>query len=227
MAQTIQSSTDSISGQTDDPASGPVDNSELKPWHELIEIPRWAVYCQAALLGLIATTFFIFGMMVGSLTSNSDPEINARFDCRVIGSVAYRVDGDLRADEGAVVMLLPKDKRPDVRVTGASVNPESFQALDNEAIDRIYQLGGAIVRADENGQFDVTIDAKYGNGVEYYLLIVSKNQRGGDTEQMTKEQFASVGTFFSPVEDVIEDRSFFWMKIVAESERFDLPEIEF
>ena len=44
---------------------------------------------------------------------------------------------------------------------------------------------------------------------------------------MTKEQFASIGMFFSPVEDVVEDRSFHWMKIFAESERIDLPEIEF
>ena len=93
-------------------------DSKPASWSELIEVPRWAVYSQAALLGLIATTFFIFGMMVGNLTSNSSAEINQTFDCRVVGSVAYRVDGDLRADEGAVVMLLPQDRKPDVRTCG-------------------------------------------------------------------------------------------------------------
>lgn len=226
MAQTIQSKTDSDESQTGPSTPAPAADSKLESWKELIEIPRWAVYCQAALLGLIATTFFIFGLMVGSLTSDSVTDLNAIFDCRVLGSVAYRVDGDLRADEGAVVMLLPKDKKPDVRAPGESVNPGTFKALDNDAIDRIHQLGGAVVRADENGQFDVIVDAK-GKGLGYYLVIVSKNQRGVDTEQMTKEEFATIGTYFSPVEDVVEDRSFHWMKIFAESERIDLPEIEF
>ena len=224
MAQTIPSKQDPA---TSSPATDAPETSRIASWKELIEVPRWAVYCQAALLGLIATTFFIFGMMVGSLTSNSGTEINATFDCRVTGSVAYRVDGDLRADEGAVILLLPQNRKPDKRAPGGSVNPGSFKALDNEAIDRIHALGGAVVRADENGQFDVIIDANYGNGLPYYLVIVSQNQRGVDTERMTKEQSASISAFFMPVEDVVEDRSFHWMKVVAESETLMLPEIEF
>lgn len=145
----------------------------------------------------------------------------------VVGSVAFRDEGDLRADDGAVIMLLPKDQKPDVRAGGAIVNPDTFQALDNIAIDRVHELGGAIVRADENGQFDVVIDGNEGPGIEYYLLIVSKHQRGVDSRQMTKEEFASIGTYFSPVEDLVEDRSFFWMKLVAGTQRIDLPEIEF
>ncbi len=218
MAQTIQSNSE--------PRDSESSSSRIQSWKELIEVPRWAVYCQAALLGLIATTFFVFGMMVGSLTSSSPTPINT-FDCRVTGSVAYRVDGDLRADEGAEIMLLPKDKKPESRAPGSSVNPATFKPLDNEAIDRIHQLGGAVVRADENGQFDVIVDANYGNGLVYYLVIVSKNQRGVDTERMTKEQSASISTYFIPVEDVVEDRSFHWMKVYAESETLVLPEIEF
>ena len=224
MPQTVPSKSDPAIAPAVD---GSQSSSRLPSWKELIEIPRWAVYCQAALLGLIATTFFVFGMMVGSLTSPSNAEINATFDCRVTGSVAFRVDGDLRADEGAVIMLLPGSKKPDERAAGGSVNPGSFKALDNEAIDRIHALGGAVVRADENGQFDVIVDANYGNGLPYYLVIVSKNQRGVDTEKMTKEQSASISAFFMPVEDVVEDRSFHWMKVFAESESLMLPEIEF
>lgn len=227
MAPTFQEKTESVASHSDAPVSVPAANAKLESWQELIEVPRWAVYFQAALLGLIATTFFIFGLMVGNLTSSSDAETNAKFECRVFGSVAYRVDGDLRADDGAVIMLLPHDKKPEVRSPGELVNPDSFKALENDAIARIQSLGGAVVRADENGQFDVVIDAKQGNGLEYYLLIVSKNQRGVDIKEMTKEEFASIGTYFSPVEDLVEDRSFFWMKIVAESNRLDLPEIEF
>lgn len=201
--------------------------SEETSWRQTIPIARWIVYCQAALLGLIALSFFMFGMLVGSFTSGSGGRVNARFDCRVLGSVAYRDQGDLLADEGAVVFLLPCDRKPDGRAQGSLVSPESFKVLDNPAIDTIHQLGGAVVRADENGQFDVLIDAAYGDGVDYYLLIISKNVRGVETEAMTKEQIAGISTFFIPVEDVVEDRSYRWMKITADGERIDLPEYEF
>lgn len=227
MSQTVDQtgrsgSTESSPSSTSDATPNSLDEST-----KLISIPRWVVYFQAALLGIIATTFFIFGMMVGNLTSSSSREVNPNFDCRVVGSVAFRENGDLQADEGAVVFLLPKNEKPDERFPGESVNPGSFKALDNSAIDRIHELGGAVVRADQNGQFDVMIDANIAGGIEYYLIIVSNNVRGEDTEPMTKEQVAAVGTYFIPVEDVVDDRSFYWLKLSAETERIDLPEIEF
>ncbi|MDG1874666.1 MAG: hypothetical protein P8J27_12195 [Mariniblastus sp.] len=201
-------------------------SSPFKSWRESIRVPRWVVYCQAALLGLIATTFFIFGMMVGSLTSG-DAANDTIFDSRVAGSVAFRDEGDLKADEGAVVFLLPQGKKPDERSPGALVSPANFKALDNAAIDRIHELGGAVVRADENGQFDVLVDATYGNGLKYHVLIVSKSVARKDTDSMSKEQIAAIATFFMPVEQVTDDRSYHWMEITANGERVDLPEIEF
>ena len=107
------------------------------------------------------------------------------------------------------------------------VHPDSFQALDNEAIDRIHRLGGAVVRADENGHFEVTIDSNAVVGVPYQVLIVSKNGAQEDGSSLTKDQFASLAEFFSPVEDLIENRPFFWMELIADGERVDLPEVEF
>ncbi|MEL7500251.1 MAG: hypothetical protein AAFN77_21830 [Planctomycetota bacterium] len=195
-------------------------------WLETITLPRWVVYAQAGLLGLVGVAFFLFGIIVGHLSTDRNAEVNATFDCQVAGSVAFRLDGDLRADEGAVVFLLPVAKTPDKRAEGRLVNPDTFKEVDNIAIDRINELGGAVVRANGNGQFNVIVDANYGNGIEYYLLAVSKHKRGVDTEQMTKEQYAMISTFFAPVEDVIEDRSYVWLKLTATEERLDLPEIE-
>lgn len=237
MSQTTQSRTGDVSSAADTSeiendnsavAPGEAGQSEgTRSWKQTIPIARWVVYCQAALLGLIAFAFFMFGMLVGSFTSGSGGHVNATFDCRVLGSVAYRDQGDLLADEGAVIFLLPCDRQPRERSPGGLVNPETFKVLDNPAIDSIHELGGAVVRADENGQFDVLIDASYGDGVGYNLLIVSKNARGIETEAMTKEQIAGISTFFAPVEDVVEDRSYRWVKITADGERVDLPEYEF
>jgi predicted small secreted protein len=210
--------------QLADSATNP--SSRMSAWKELVEIPRWIVYCQAALLGIMATSFFVFGLMVGNLTSNQNSGLNQTLACRVTGSVVYRENGSLLSDEGAVVLLLPHDKKPDVRGSGESVSPQSFQALGNDAVDRIYQLGGAVVRADANGQFDVTIDAQRGADDNYYLLIVSKHKPAESTK-MNKEQTASISPFFIPVEDVVDDRAFYWMKVTANDETLALPEFEF
>ena len=195
-------------------------------WFESVPIPRWVVYAQATLLGLVGTVFFVFGMAVGHFTTPAAAGVNPVFDCRVTGSVAYREAGNLRADDGAVVFLLPQQRKPDRRSPADLVNPDTFQALDNVAIDRIHELGGAVVRADENGYFDVLVDANSGPGIGYDLLIVSRHLRGVETDQMTKAQSAAIGTFFVPVEDVVEDRSYHWSSLKAYEEELHLPEIE-
>lgn len=196
-------------------------------FRELIQLPRWVVYAQALLLVGTAVVFFMVGLLVGGLASPSSTDLNRTLDCRVYGTVAYRDGEDLKADRGAVVLILPVNKKPEARSQGNLVHPDSFQALDNEAIDRIYRLGGAVVRADENGQFEVTIDANAVLGVSYHVLIVSKNGEVADRESLTKDQFASLAEFFSPVEDLIEKHPFFWMELTADGGRVDLPEVEF
>ena len=215
--------------QSEVDASDTVADSENTPkshWMETITLPRWVVYAQAALLGIGGTFFFLFGILVGHFTGNNNGEVSATFDCSVSGSVAYRIDGDLKADEGAVVFFLPADKKPDRRAEGSLVNPGTFKPLDNVAIDRIHELGGAVSRTDEDGQFNVKINASYGAGTKYFLLIVSKNKRGVDTAQITKVQNATISSFFAPVEDVIDDRSYEWIEITADQDQLVLPEIE-
>ena len=59
------------------------------------------------------------------------------------------------------------------------------------------------------------------------VVIVSKNGSPKDDDSLSKDQFASLAEFFSPVEDLIEKKPFFWMELIADGERVDLPEVEF
>lgn len=206
---------------------GQSEPSEGPSFRELIRIPRWVVYAQALLLVFSAGIFFMVGLLVGVLASPSSADFKRTLDCRVFGAVAYREDGDLKADRGAVVIILPSNRKPNARSQGGLVHPDSFQALDNEAIDQIHRLGGAVVRADENGQFEVTIDSNAVVGILYQVLFVSKHGIPKDGDSLSKDQFASLAEFFSPVEDLIEKKPFFWMELIADGERVDLPEVEF
>ena len=53
----------------------------------------------------------MMGLLVGGLTSPTSADFNRTLDCRVYGSVSFREDGNLRADRGAVVLILPANKK--------------------------------------------------------------------------------------------------------------------
>ena len=202
-------------------------SNSKNPFRQMVTIPRWIIYFQAALLGIIATTFFIFGLMVGSLTSGVDANAEARFDCRVSGIVEYRDEGELLPDAGAVVFLLRKKEKPAERAAASPVSPEGFRALDNPGIEILHQLGGAVVRADENGKFDVLIDGNAGLGVEYHFLVVSRHQSRDESEPLSKQQVAAIGTFFMPVERLVNDQAIYWSSLTAREKRIEMPQVEF
>lgn len=192
----------------------------------LVTLPRWVVYFQAAMLGVIAATFFIFGLMVGSLTSGNSVNEASTYDCRLSGSVQFKSTGGTLPDAGAVVFLLPRNGRPVERAAGNSVSPSNFEPLNNPGVEIVNRLGGSVVRTDENGGFDVFVDGS-NSGIEYYLLVVSKNQTDPAPQPLTKLQTAVIGTFYMPVERVINDRAIFWSEVTADREKIELPDVEF
>jgi hypothetical protein len=192
----------------------------------MILLPRYVVYFQAALLGIVATTFFIFGLMVGSLTSSNSTSTEPVFGCNLAGKVTFVSEGIKQPDSGAVIFVLPKNRRPEERGAANLVAPDEFRPLDNPGLENVARLGGGIVRADEQGQFNLTIDASR-KGIEYFVLVVSKHQMRPESTQLTKQQLAFIGTFFLPVDRIITDHKFFWTSITARDTELPLSEIVF
>lgn len=178
------------------------------------------------MLGVVATTFFAFGLMVGNLTSGSQADDEAPFDTRVTGQVLYDNGRAMAPDNGAVVLLLPKEKKPMERAAGNSVYPEDFEPLDNPGVEIVNGLGGAVVRTDDIGRYDVLVDGRQ-SGIEYWVLIVSRHQADDDPEPLDKLQTAAIGTFYMPVERVINDRAFYWSSLTADRESVELGTVEF
>lgn len=183
---------------------------------QTITLSRRVVYFQAALLGVIATTFFVFGMMVGTLTSGRslDQEI---LDCAVTGRVLW--EGE--PDRGAVVYILPLGKTTESRLNPRSLHPDAFDAVENEVIEMIVGMGGAVVRTDRNGEFDVDVDSP----ARYSVVVVSKNSPS--SAQLGKKQMAALSTFFMPVNELREDKSVYVQAIQLNSTKKNLGNIEF
>lgn len=193
-------------------------------------VPRKLVYTQAVLLGVTAATFFLLGLMVGNVSSPASsaslgrPGESLGFveDCRVSGSVTHSKNGETFADIGAVVFLLPTNRVPDRRVAPGLVMPDTFEALDNPSIDVIHRCGGAVVRTDANGEFQVLVDQMQ----NYRLLVVSKN-RSTVRRELTDDQKKTLETFFVPAEKVVRDQDYRWRDVRGDSDRVDVGTIEF
>ena len=189
---------------------------------DTVVIPRWVVYVQGALLGVIATTFFVFGLMVGNMTSSAPTPIQLA-DCQVSGSVMFSTRGNAKPDRGAVVLLLPKNRTPENRAPGRLINPDEFEPLDNPAIDIINRLGGAVVRVDDQGRFQVVVDRPG----KYDVLIISKARSRPKDIRLTKNQMAAVSSFYFPVDGVLGNHSFYWGEFTAREQPLELDRVEF
>ena len=200
---------------TDDKTNEPgaAGQPESRKPQDAISLPRWVVYFQAALLGIVAATFFIFGVMVGTLTNNGGNTVDSDSDVRVFGTVAKMRDGQQAPDAGAVILLLPDQPLNISRQDPTTVRPDSFEPLENPTIDSIRAQGGSVVRSNIDGKFEVF--ARAGN---YNLLIISKTS-SESRQKLSKEQVASISQYFIPVEKLIQNQHYYWQPIrVGESD---------
>ncbi len=184
-------------------------SSDSSAWLELIQLPRWVVYVQGALLGIVATTFFVFGLAVGNNTSGGGRlDAQTSSSCVVAGRVYYDQGPERRADYGAVVILLPVDKAPQERPDPGGLRPIEFEPINNPAIEVIRGLGGSVVRADPNGKFETEVKGSK----SYWLLVISRNQ-AASTSRIGKQTRSELGAYFFPIEDLLGDRAFQWSKV--------------
>lgn len=188
-----------------------------------VALPRWVIYGQAALIAVVAATFFFFGMMVGQTSDFGRSTAPAQFECQITGQVQYQQSDRLRPDQGAVVFLVPTDTRLAARPELSKIRPEEFEPLENTAIDLIEAAGGRVVRINQQGRFDLSVLAPR----EYYVLIISKNSKRPASDRISKSVAAEIGQFFFPVEELIGDQNYLWTRIKLNRHSQHLDPVEF
>lgn len=197
------------------PSDQELEQAVVNPSDDTVTLPRWVVYFQGALLGVVATTFFIFGMMVGSLTNPTSVKTQS---CRVSGQVYIVSDGSTIPDPRSVVILLPVDAENIQRQPPETLHPSNFKPLNNPAIEMIHAIGGAVVRANEKGAFEFYVDSP-----RAFDLLVIANQKG--REDLSKAQMAGISKFFLPVENLLKDNKFLWKRVSTNGAESDLGRI--
>ena len=79
-------------------------------------------------------------------------------------------NGERQADADAVVICLPRDRLPSPLFSCQGLRPED--AVNNDTVQLIQELGGMYARADANGSFTL----QYREGVRYLVIYISAHQ---------------------------------------------------
>ena len=188
---------------------------------DFVTLPRWVVYCQAILLGLVATTCFIGGIFVGSF-GKPDAANESRTELRVSGTIKFRANDAWHADAGAVVLILPVSPQEVARQNPSTLTPQFFEPLENPAIASVRAAGGDVVRANLEGKFELFVRAG-----KYELVVISNGKSDERQQQLSREQVASLSQFFLPVENLIGKRRFDWRSVSLSTTDIEVGEIKF
>ncbi|MCH2123824.1 MAG: zinc-ribbon domain-containing protein [Pirellulaceae bacterium] len=176
-----------------------------------ISIHRRVIYLQGALLGIVALSFFAFGLFVGSNASNREiAEAQPPQACTISGRVAFRgLDNELLPDAGAVVMALPKQLRPENQNEVDGLRPtDPIPEQNHPVIFSLRALGGDYARADQNGDFKVNVS----DVGEYFFLFLSKTKQR-TSEKLNSRHLQQMGRYFIPVPDLLGESSYAWTEV--------------
>ncbi|MEM9413409.1 MAG: hypothetical protein AAGA30_20035 [Planctomycetota bacterium] len=180
------------------------------------------VYFQAAMLAIVAPTFFIFGLMVGTRNS-PDQNYDSNTEFQLTGTINFTDRNRMIPDAGAVIVLLPQKPYRISRQDPSSIHPDQFEPLENSTIDWVRKQGGEVLRANVDGFFEI-----YAKRNRYFLIVVSKrtNQKeNGST--LSKQQISALAQYFLPVEKLVEDKKFAWREVEISQDDVEIAPIQF
>lgn len=181
-----------------------------------VAVSRGVLYLQGVLLGLVAAVSLTLGVLFGRSMSGSGPVVPVGPQpCVVQGVVQFTTpDEELMPDPGAVVLIVPQDVRPEVKIPFDSLRPQAPPPAEDPAFQRVRELGGDYTRADTTGRFKVRVPDR-GN---YYLLAVSAHQPRPDAAP-DKSTLAQIGRFFLLGPDFLGGTQFLWQAETVQRDR--------
>ena len=106
----------------------------------------------------------------------------------IVGTLFYRNEnGERQADVDAVIICLPKDRIPSPLFSCQGLRPGD--AVNNDTVQLIHEMGGMYGRADANGSFTLP----YREGVRYLVIMISAHQgraggviKPGDYQELSR-----------------------------------------
>lgn len=193
----------------DAPAGQPVATKSRPQVNEqsTLLIPRKVVYFQAGLLAVVALVFFLAGWWIGGSGSTVPTENagQAAQPAMVDVLLHYRgADGQMRPDDGGVVLVLPADRRVVDKLPGAPLDPAQPEPHAASPIkEQLQHLGGAYGRTNNQGKLAGLIVSEPGR---YHILLLSNHaRRSGEARP---QDLATLGTYLEGAAELLGGRGY-------------------
>jgi hypothetical protein len=154
----------------------------------------------------VAITFFLAGWWIGG--SGQTP----LRDLPVTGGPAtlnvllryQSTNGELRPDDGAVVLVLPVDKRLTEKLSAAALDPAAPQPnAATPVISKLNLIGGAYGRTDAAGKLAGLILPQ--SGKHHVLLLSNHARRSGEPRP---SDLAALGTYVEGAAELLGQREY-------------------
>ena len=176
-----------------------------------ISFPRRLIYFHAALLALVLGGAFGLGYWVGRDQRPSADSSAAQTSPIALDGRATHIGpvGDQAGDDGAVVMALPRARRPGrtEKPSLAGLGPLDPSPADNDPVlEAVVTQGGAYFRADSEGRFRLVLPQPG----EYYLLFISRHATRPDGDEVRREHLAEMGEYFTGALELIGRQQYSW-----------------
>ena len=197
-----------VEAQPSRPASEPQVPVDL----DLVSIPRTILYAQGVLIATVALLAFAAGYWTGSGSSTAVGEAAENLGpIQIVGSLTRDDSGDEVGEEGAVLLLLPRDKTPDDKIDARDWGPLAEGPQPGEqALQRLQILGGIYQRTGEGGSFAFVVP----RAGDYYVTRISHStRRQGD---LNVNDVKILGSYLKGVPDLLGDRQYTFATITIE-----------
>ena len=100
--------------------------------------------------------------------------------------------------------MIPKGSEPADRFASEGLRPDDAES-ESTTIDAIKFLGGAHLRADENGEID--LQARTGR---YYVLVIAKGANRADGRDIKQQDMREMKRFFADPGSLIGENRYDW-----------------
>jgi hypothetical protein len=174
--------------------------------HRLVTFPRYVLYAQGALIGVVALLAFVLGIVFGRASAPSPVVEGPPEPVLVEGNVTYQLrPGQDLADTGAVVVVVPKEKFPTSKLSINGLRPQDPAQLSggNEAVKEIESIDGSYQRVSASGKFGIM--AKPG---KYHVLVISRNAVRAKNMLLVPDHMAILADYFESANELIGNHQY-------------------
>lgn len=222
MAPAASKVSESLSSVTAGLPATPIQFAAPLPWMTKLDasrvtLPRYVIYSQGLLLGVVAVVSLMTGIFLGRAFSPTTSPIDpATMPCIVRGKVEYEdSQGSRLPDMGAVILALPVARQPEKIISseGFSVDDPEPKA-DHPGLRELESIGGKIARVDPAGRFELRVP----RGGDFYLVAISKQARRGEDPHQPKIT-STVGKYIGPATKLLGMQRYLMQEPVLREER--------